>query len=86
MLRETIVQTLSEIALKDWQPMLLKNQVIVHLPEAESDFLPRYRKAKKEIIDYLSAVQTETAQDIAIEIRSGGWHCSFKVAFAPAAS
>jgi hypothetical protein len=45
----------------------------------EGDFLPRYRKVKKEIMGCVTEQLSVLEDEVLFEARSGAWNCNFKL-------
>jgi hypothetical protein len=80
MFQETIVNLIREKCAPDWDLVFFKGHILVHLPELEGDFLPRYRKVKKEITGWVTEHLPVLEEEVLFEVRSGAWNCSFKLA------
>jgi hypothetical protein len=79
MFQETVVSLIRERCPSDWETVFFKGHILVHLPEMEDDFLPRYRKVKKEIMGCLTQHLPVLEEEVLFEVRSGPWNCSFKL-------
>jgi hypothetical protein len=79
MFQEAIISLIREKCPSDWETVLFKGHILVHLPEMEGDFLPRYRKVKKEITACVTEHLPVLEEEVLFEIRSGAWNCSFKL-------
>jgi hypothetical protein len=79
MFQETVVTLIREKCPTDWDLVFFKGHILVHLPETENDFLPRYRKVKKEIMNYVTEHLPILEEEVLFEVRSGAWNCSFKL-------
>lgn len=74
-----LITLIGELWSSDWERVLFKGHILVHLPEMEGDFLSLYRKVKKEITNYVKAHFHILVEEVLFEIRSGAWNCSFKL-------
>jgi hypothetical protein len=79
MSHETVVSILREKCPPDWELILFKGHILVQLSEMEGDFLPCYRKIKKEITSYVTAHLPVLEEEVLFEVRSCAWNCSFKL-------
>ena len=79
MFQEIIVSLIREKCPSDWDLVFFKGHIQVHLPEMEGDFLPRYRKVKKEITGCVTEHFPVLEEELLFEVRSGAWNCSFKL-------
>jgi hypothetical protein len=79
MLREAMISLIRDKCPPDWEPALFKRHILVHVPETEGNFLPYYRKVKKEITACVTEQFTVLEEEMLFEIRSGSWNCSFKL-------
>jgi hypothetical protein len=79
MSQETVVSILREKCPSDWEPILFKGHILIHLPDTELDFTSTYRKVKQQITACVKEHMPDRQEEVLFEIRNNTWNCSFKL-------
>jgi hypothetical protein len=79
MSQETVVSILREKCPSDWEPILFKGHILIHLPDTELDFMSAYHKVKQQITACLKDRMPDREEEVLFEVRNRTWNCSFKL-------